>query len=186
MRSTAVSVAAACAIVSVLAVADGQAPQNQPTAPNPAMCEGQPGAAAAPRGGGPPGGAPAAPGPPAQAQTPREVTVTAIAGVVAAGAKYTQVWQTVGNNADGIVAMPTDGSLLVNQEDNSDVIRIDKDDKVSVFVSDTHGSGSLSFNRMGQLLAVQRLPQPNTPAASNASAPKVSGVSMLYPQRKMV
>ena len=70
MRSTAVSVAAACAIVSVLAVADGQAPQNQPTAPNPAMCEGQPGAAAAPRGGGQPGGGPAAPGPPAQPQTP--------------------------------------------------------------------------------------------------------------------
>src|SRR5262249_33897256 len=81
---------------------------------------------------------------------------------------------------------PTDGSLLVNQEDNSDVVRIDKDDKISVFVSDTHGSGSLSFNRMGQLLAVQRLPQPNTPAASNPSPPKMSRVSLLYPQRKMV
>src|SRR5437773_8905835 len=100
MRGTAGSVAAACAILSALAVAHGQAPQNQPTAPNPTMCEGQPGAAAAARGGRQqaPGPGPAAPVAAAQPQTPRDVTVTAIAGVVAAGAKFTQVWQTVGNN----------------------------------------------------------------------------------------
>jgi gluconolactonase len=187
MTRTVVGIVAAGVLASAIGVL-GQGPAGPPpTAPNPATCEGQPGAAPAAAGEGRGRGAGRGAAPAAPASTaPRAVTVTAIPGVIAAGAKFTQVWQTTGNNADGIVAMPTDGSLLVNQEDNSAVLRIDKDDKVSVFLSDTHGSGSLSFNRMGQLLAVQRLAQPNTPAFGNPSAPRVSGISMLWPERKMV
>ena len=187
MKVSAAGLGVASVIAFALAVGDAQSfqAQSQPTAPNPATCEGQPGAAPA-RGAQPPAAAAAPAAGAVQAPTPRAVAVTAIPGVVAAGATFTQVWQTVGNNADGLVAMPTDGSVLVNQEDNSDVLKIDKNDRISVFVSDTHESGSLSFNRKGELLAVQRLPQPNTPAASNPSAPKVSGVFMLYPQRRIV
>ena len=122
---------------------------------------------------------------PAQPQVPRQVTVTAIPGVIAAGATFTQVWQTVGNNADGIIAL-ADGSVLVNQEDSAAVIKLDKDDKVSVFLSGTNGSGTLSLNTRGQILAVQRVPQPNTPAAAQPSAPRVAGISMLYPERRMI
>src|SRR5579862_894514 len=41
-----------------------------------------------------------APGPAAE-PAPRNLTVTAIPGVVAAGGKWTKVWQEGGNSADG-------------------------------------------------------------------------------------
>jgi gluconolactonase len=160
----------------------------QPTAPNPSTCEGQPGASplvpqapGAARGRG----TAAAQAPAATSPTPREAQITAIPGIIAADAKFTQVWQTVGNNADGIIALP-DGSVLVNQEDNSAVVRLDQNDKASIFLSDTHGSGSLSLNRQGQILAVQRLPMPGSPASVNPSAPKFGGISILYPERRML
>jgi len=59
-----------------------------------------PTAQAVPQGGGGRGAvAPAQP-----QRIPRDVTVTAISGVVAAGAKWTKVWQAGGNSADGIIA----------------------------------------------------------------------------------
>src|SRR5262245_20196582 len=59
--------------------------------------------------------APAAPAPQGQRQgqragaapaqpASRDAAVTAIAGIVGAGAKWTKVWQAGGNSADGIVA----------------------------------------------------------------------------------
>src|SRR5262245_51202496 len=56
----------------------------------------------------------------------KEVTVTAIPGVVAAGAKWKLIWQGP-DNADGIVATK-DGGLLFAQEQPSTVGLIDKDD----------------------------------------------------------
>ena len=184
MKIIASLVVASCLCTAAIAAGQQAAPQSQPTALNPATCEGNPGAAPAPaRGGGP--AQPAAAAAPAPAPGTRDVTVKGIPGVIADGARWTQVWQTVGNNADGIIAF-TDGSVLVNQEDSSSVIRLDQNDKVSVFLSDTHGSGSLSMNRKGEIFAVQRLPQANQPAMMNPSAPKVGGISVLYPERRML
>src|SRR5688572_10748829 len=102
-------------------------------------------------------------------------TVKALPGIIAAGATFTQVFQTVGNNVDGIVAAP-DGSLLASQEDNNAVLRIDKDDRASVFLAGV-AVGSLSVDRQGRLFAVRRIAQPGTPAATQSSAPKTAGVS---------
>jgi sugar lactone lactonase YvrE len=113
----------------------------------------------------------------------RDKTVKAIPGVVAAGARFTQVFQTVGNNVDGIVAA-ADGSLLASQEDNNAVLRIDKDDRASVYLAGV-AVGSLSIDRQGRLFAVRRMAQAGTPAATHASAPKTSGVSLLLPELKM-
>ena len=44
--------------------------------------------------------------------------------------------------------------------------------------------GSLSIDRQGRLFAVRRMAQANTPAVTQASAPKTSGVSMLLPELK--
>ena len=41
---------------------------------------------------------------PASGPPPREVTVTAIPGVIAAGQQWKFLWQDAGNNGDGIVA----------------------------------------------------------------------------------
>ncbi len=84
------------------------------------------------RGGRGPGGAGNRGGGrgPAPAQGERDVTVTAIPGVIAAGAKWTFVWQQVGNNGDGIVGT-NDGGLLLAQNDSSVVLKLDSKGKPS-------------------------------------------------------
>ena len=72
----------------------------------------------------------------------REVTVTAIPGVVAAGAQWTLAWQGT-DNADGIVGTE-DGGLLFAQEQPNRVSKLDPNDKVSVFVQNTRGAGSVT------------------------------------------
>ena len=94
----------------------------------------------------------AAPPPPAL----REATVTAIPEIIAAGAQWKQVWQTPGNNADGIVATK-DGGLLLAQEDLNQVTKIDANDHPSVFLSSTHGVGSVSIDHKGRVLGVERM-----------------------------
>src|SRR4030095_2026739 len=114
----------------------GQAPaaQRPPAAapPPPCLPRPQPAARAGGGGRGPAGGGRG----PVQPQGPQDVTVAAIPGVVAAGAKWAKVWQTGGNNADGVVA-DKDGNLLTAGEDSSSVVKIDAADKSSVFMSGT-------------------------------------------------
>jgi sugar lactone lactonase YvrE len=160
------------------AVVAGQAPARQgPSLQGPqdpryaaliAQCKTPPPAPAA-RGGGPAAGQGrgAAPAP----NTPREYTVAEIPGVVAAGARWTKLWETDGNNADGIVGTD-DGGLLVAQNDNSRVIKLDRAGKESVAYTDTNTGGALSFNTKGALFIVER--------ALNAS------VWQLAPQRKLL
>src|SRR2546425_9011402 len=103
------------------------------------------------RGGGPGGargGAPQAGGPAAAAAPatfpppPAEYTVTGIPGVIAAGQKWTKAWEVSGNNADGILA-DKNGDLLIAQNHNSAVVKLDKSDKVSTVYKDTHTGGAL-------------------------------------------
>jgi len=97
------------------------------------------------RGGGAKGGAPKgqAKGP---AETdPKNVTITAIPGVIAAGSQWKEVWKVEGNNADGIVATK-DGGLLLAQNDNSNVVKLDKNGKVSNAYTGLNTSGSVAMN----------------------------------------
>ena len=50
------------------------------------------------------------------------VTTAEIPGVIAAGLKWTKIWEALGNNADGIVA-DKDGNLLIAQEEASAAIK---------------------------------------------------------------
>jgi gluconolactonase len=115
-------------------------------------CKTPPPAPAA-RGGGPAGGGRGAA--PAAAPAAGDVTSTAIPGVIAAGQKWTKVWETSGNNADGIVGTP-DGGLLIAQNDNAQVLKLDRDGKTSVAYKDTNTGGALSFSPKGALFIVQR------------------------------
>ena len=119
----------------------------------------------------------------AAAQGAREVTVTGIPGVVAAGAKWTLVWQGT-DNADGIVGTAA-GGLLFAQEQPSQVSKLDKDDHLSVFLRDTHGAGALSVDANGRILAVERTctdPGRQGRGAPPCDEPTVVGV--LAPERK--
>ena len=84
----------------------------------------------------------------------KEVTVTAIPRVVAAGAQWKLVWQG-SDNADGIVGTK-EGGLLFAQEQPSTVGMLDKDDQFSIFVSDTRGTGAVAIDSRGRVLGVER------------------------------
>jgi hypothetical protein len=56
----------------------------------------------------------------------RDYKVDAIPGVIAAGQRWNFIWQEVGNNGDGIVGTD-DGGLLLAQNDNSKVVKLDKE-----------------------------------------------------------
>ena len=96
------------------------------------------------RGGGAKGGPPKgqAKGPAAPAG-PKEIA--AIPGVIAAGQQWKDVWQVEGNNADGIIATK-DGGILAAQNDNSNVVKLDKDGKVSNAYTGLNTSGSVAMN----------------------------------------
>jgi gluconolactonase len=84
----------------------------------------------------------------------RVASVTAIPGVVAGGTAWQRVWAGF-DNADGIVGTP-DGGLLFAQEQPGTVRRLRPNGTTDVYLRDTGGAGSLSVDRSGRLLAVQR------------------------------
>ena len=93
------------------------------------------------RGGPPPG--------------PRDYTVAAIPGVIDTGKRWKFLWQEAGNNGDGIVGT-NDGGLLIAQNDNSRVVKLDKNGKPSVVFRGTRTGGSLSMSSNGAVFIVQR------------------------------
>jgi gluconolactonase len=107
----------------------------------------------------------------------KEVTVSAIPGVVAAGAKWTLVWGG-SDNADGLVGT-SDGGVLFAQEQPRRVSKIDRTDKVSVFVENTHGAGSLALDAKGRLFAVERS---CTDPGLNAPCSEPTRIAIVHPE----
>ena len=120
---------------------------------------------------------------PAAQQAARNLTITAIPGVVAAGGKWTKVWQAAGNSADGILP-DKDGSVLVAQEDYDTVLKIDADGKSSVSVANAKGIGSLSMDRQGRLYGAHRTERPGSTKPDQESI--VNSITMLAPERKTI
>ena len=185
MRSKGLLAITACVLGSGLAFAQTQPPRLPPAPANPpapsvqapadpgyaaliAMCKTPP---AGRGGGGGRGGAGRAGGAPAPVPGVREYKVEAIPGVIAAGQQWKFLWQEVGNNGDGIVGTD-DGALLLAQNDNSKVLKLDKDGKTSVAYSDTHTGGALSMNKKKAMFIVERGLRAN--------------VTQLTPQRKLL
>jgi gluconolactonase len=84
---------------------------------------------------------------------PREAKITAIPGVIDAGAKWTLVWQG-DQNADGIVGYK--GGLLFAQEQSNHVMRLDSSGKVSIFLS-ANGPGAVTIGPpMDRIIVVER------------------------------
>jgi len=110
----------------------------------------------------------------------REVTVTEIPGVVAAGAAWKLVWQGT-DNADGIVGSK-DGGLLFAQEQPNRISKLDKNDKLSVYLEETHGTGALTVDSKGRILAVERTC--TDPGKDPAKCKEPTAVAELAPQRK--
>jgi gluconolactonase len=96
------------------------------------------------------------PGPAAAQMLPgeREAHVTAIPGVVAAGAEWQRIWSDI-YTADGIVGTP-DGGVLFAQEQTDTIVKITADGREFILLENTNGGGSVSLDAQGRLFAVQR------------------------------
>ena len=79
----------------------------------------------------------------------------AIPGVIAAGQQWKEIWKVEGNNADGIIATK-DGGILLAQNDDSKVVKLDKDGKASTAYSGLNTSGSVAMNSKGALFVLNR------------------------------
>jgi sugar lactone lactonase YvrE len=90
---------------------------------------------------------------------PKDYLVTEIPGVITAGAKWTEVWRDDGNNADGIIATK-DGGVMFAQNDESRIVKIDKDGKVTYPYTGLETSGSLLVNSKGELFVLNRVFHP--------------------------
>jgi len=165
MRRMRITKAIAAAIVLVSSAAYAQQSSCIPA--------GQPAAPAAGRAGRGPAAPPA----------PRTNTITAIAGVVSADAKWTKIWQQAGNSADGILA-EKNGSVVVAQEDYDTVLRIDPSGRTSVAVANAKGVGSLSMDRKGRLYGAHRTERPGSTKPDRDSI--VNAITMLAPDRRTV
>jgi gluconolactonase len=110
----------------------------------------------------------------------RDVTVKEIPGVIAAGAQWKLAWQGT-DNADGIIGT-SDGGLLFAQEQPGQVSKLDKDDHVSIFLTDTHGAGALTMDSKGRILAVERT---CTDPGRQGQCLEPTVVGVLAPQRKI-
>jgi len=117
-----------------------------------------------------------------QPAPPREVTITAIPGVIAAGAKWTIAHQS-DKNSDGIVGVP-DGGLLFAQEQTSSINKLDKNGKVSAFLTNGHGVGAVSIGPKGRILAVERTC--TDPGAKPDECKEPTAISALTPARKVL
>ena len=110
-----------------------------------------------------------------------DVAVTAIPGVVAANVKWTKVWQSGGNSADGLVADKA-GNILTAQEDFDAVLQIDSGARTSVAVAGAKGVGSLSIDRQGRLYGAHRTERPGSTKPDRDTI--VNAITLLAPQRR--
>lgn len=89
------------------------------------------------------------------APKPVPYRITAIPGIVKAGARWKVLWSVPGDDADGIIATP-DGGILIARNNDSDVVKLMPNGRHTVVYQDTDTGGALSENKMGQLFIVER------------------------------
>jgi len=96
---------------------------------------------------------PRLPAPPVK--SPPDTTAPDIPGVVRGGTKV-QLIRDLFQSSESPIAMP-DGSVLFTEQDAGDgqLVKIDKDDKISVFVQNTNRTIGLAYDTKGRLVGVQ-------------------------------
>jgi gluconolactonase len=108
-------------------------------------------------------------------------TITAIPGVVAAGARL-QLVLAVQDGMDGIVGSP-DGGVLFAKEHQDSLRKVDAAGKETVLVTDTHGAGSLGMDNQGRVYAIQRTcTDPAMKWETPCAEPPMVGI--LHPERR--
>jgi|SRR5579871_795806 len=117
---------------------------------------------------------------------PREVTVSGIPGVIEAGAKWTKVWQGEAT-ADGIVGT-RDGGLLFAQEQTNKIVKLDRNNQPSDYLTTPHGPGAITFGPKDRILVVERTcTDPGGHMGTKpADCKEPTDVAALTPERKVL
>ena len=113
----------------------------------------------------------------------REAVVTAISGVVAAGAEWELIWADF-ETADDIVGTP-DGSVLFAQEQTNTIRKIDVNDEEFVFLKDTNGAGSVSMDDQGRIYSVLRTCT-DSALPFYESCQELTKVAQMYPEYRVI
>lgn len=134
---------------------------------------------AQPKGGPAPGGAK----PPAAPVPPKQVTITAIPGVIAAGANWKMAWQGEAT-ADGMVGTD-DGGLIMAQEQSNRILKLDANDNLQIAIARSHGPGALAIGPDGTIYAVERsCTDPD--AVTRGACTEATDIAALTPARKVL
>ena len=93
--------------------------------------------------------------PAAPVKSPPDTTAPDIPGVVRGGTAVHLI-RDLFHSTEGPIAMP-DGSLLFTEQDAGDgqLVKVDKDDKISVFLTNTNRTIGLAYDTKGRLIGVQ-------------------------------
>src|SRR5260370_31122630 len=113
----------------------------------------------------------------------REAVVTGIPGVIDGGIKWQLIWADF-KTADGIVGTP-DGGVIFAQEQTDTIRKVDVNNKEYVYLTDTHGAGSVSMDPQGRVYAVQRTCTDSARPVYQ-SCPELPMISILAPERRML
>ncbi len=115
----------------------------------------------------------------------KEVTITAIPGIIDAGAQWKLVWQG-DSNADGIVGFKE--GLLFAQEQTNHVNFLDKHDRFSVYLTNGHGPGAVTIGPKGTIIVNERTcTDPGGHMGGKpADCKEPTGVAALTPERKVL
>ena len=108
--------------------------------------------------------------------------ITAIPGVVAAGAKWQIAWSGP-MTADGMAVLP-DGDLLFAQEQSNAVWRLSADGRAFAEVPYVLGAGAASVDPQGRILAVERAC--TDPGLNKLECSQPSRVVQLTPERRVI
>jgi len=116
-------------------------------------------------------------------KSPPDTTAPDIPGVVRGGTKV-QLVRDLFHSTEGPIAMP-DGSLLFTEQDAGDgqLVRIDKDDRISVFLENTNRTIGLAYDPKGRLIGAQsNLPRIAVLAPTRLTlAEAVNGLPLVAP-----
>ncbi len=110
----------------------------------------------------------------------RPAVVTAIPGVVAAGARWQPLFSSV-ELQDGIVGS-ADGGILIAMQENDVVRKIDPDGVTTIYLGGTEGAGALALDNDGRLFAVHR----KDPTKLGQLAPERRVIAQSLPDGKSV
>ena len=122
-------------------------------------------------------------GPPPIAKSPPDTVAPDIPGVVKGGTRV-QLIRDLFQSTEGPISMP-DGSLLFTEQDAGDgqLVRIDKDDKVSTYLENTNRTIGLAYDPKGRLIGTQsRIPRVGVLAPAKTTLAEASeGVPLVFP-----